>query len=164
MLPVKPLLENSNEGLCGPASLKMVFDYYGVEVLIQEIAEVASTTKEMGTNAEGLKKAAEQFGFTVEIKNNSTFEDIQAWLDKKVPVIVDWFTRGSDGCSDSDIADGHYSVVVGIDDEYIYLQDPEIDGVRKISRDNFMKVWFDFTGEHISPNELIIRQTIAVYR
>ena len=80
-----------------------------------------------------------------------------------MPVIVDWFTRGRCDYGESEVADGHYSVVIGLDDEYIYLQDPEIGGERKIKRNDFMKVWFDFAGEYIDPNELIIRQIIAIY-
>jgi predicted double-glycine peptidase len=116
----------------------------------------------LGTDDQGIKKAAEELGFNVEIKNNSTFEDIQHWLDKKVPVIVNWFTRGRADYKDSEVADGHYSVVVGLDEEFIYLQDPEIGKLRKIEKDDFMKVWFDFTGKYIEPEELIIRQLIAI--
>ena len=161
LLPVKSFQETLHAGMCGPASLKMIFDYYGVEKTEAELALLCGTTKELGTNDAGLKKAAESLGFTVEIKNNSSFEDIQTWLDKKVPVIVDWFTRGG---NESEIADGHYSVVIGLDREYIYLQDPEIGGSRKIAREDFMKVWFDFSGEYIAADELIIRQLIAIYK
>ena len=164
LLPVKPFQETLFKSMCGPASLKMVFDYYGIEKSEQEIAKLAGTTDELGTDDQGIKKAAEELGFKVEIKNNSTFEDIQEWLDKKVPVIVNWFTRGRADYEDSEVADGHYSVVVGLDEEFIYIQDPEIGKVRKIEKEDFMKVWFDFTSEYIKPDELIIRQLIAIYK
>lgn len=160
LLSVKPFRETAN--MCGPASLKMVFDYYGTEKSEAELAEMCGTTIELGTSAESLKRVAEQLGFKAEIKDHSTFEDIQHWLDKKVPVIVDWFTRGRADYDDSDIADGHYSVVVGLDNEFIYLQDPEIGKLRKVERNDFMKVWFDFTGEYIKPDELVVRQLIAI--
>lgn len=100
----------------------------------------------------------------VEIKNQSSFEDIQDYLSKKTPVIVNWFTRGRIDYNDSQVPDGHYSVVVGLDNTSIYLQDPEIGKIRKIEKNDFMKVWFDFTGEYINPNRLIIRQLIAIQR
>lgn len=37
-------------------------------------------------------------------------------------------------------------------------------GLRKIVRDDFMRVWFDFSSETITSNELIIRQMIAIYK
>ncbi|MCX6765192.1 MAG: hypothetical protein NT148_01485, partial [Candidatus Nealsonbacteria bacterium] len=61
-------------------------------------------------------------------------------------------------------ADGHYSVVIGLDDKFIYLQDPEIGRMRKIKRYDFMRVWFDFKGDYIKPNELIIRQIIVIFK
>lgn len=150
--------------MCGPASLKMVFDYYGIRKTEKELAKMCGTTEELGTNDKSIKRVAETLGFKVEIKNNSTFEDIQNWLNKKVPVIVDWFTRGRNDYTDSDIADGHYSVVVGLNDKFIYLQDPELGKIRKMRKEDFMVVWFDFTGKYINPQELIIRQIIAIYK
>jgi ABC-type bacteriocin/lantibiotic exporter with double-glycine peptidase domain len=149
--------------MCGPASLKMIFDYYGVQKSEEEIARMCGTTKS-GTGFKAIKRAAEELGFTVERKNESSFEDIQQWLDKKVPVMVDWFTRGRSDYDDSAVADGHLSVVVDLDNNFIYLQDPEIGKLRKIERDDFMKVWFDFSGEYIQADELIIRQIIAIYK
>lgn len=150
--------------MCGPASLKMVLGYYGVEKSEAELAKLCGTDPDLGTDDISIKKVAEGFGFNAEIHNNSAFEDIQKWLDKKVPVIVNWFTRGRTDYDIAEVPDGHLSVVVGLDDESIYLQDPEIGELRKISRDDFMKVWFDFKGKRINSwGDLIIRQLIAIY-
>lgn len=164
MLNVQPFQETLNEGMCGPASLKIVLSYYGIEKSEKELAQLCEKDDELGTSDEGIRKSAKHLGFNVEIQNNSNFDDINRWLQKDVPVIVNWFTRGRVDYTDSDFADGHYSVVCGLDDEYIYLQDPEIGNLRKIEKDDFMKVWFDFTGKYIKPNELILRQIIAIYR
>lgn len=164
LLPVKPFQETLFKNMCGPACLKMVFDYYGIEKTEEEIAKLTGTTDDLGTDDEGIIKAAEGLGFKVEIKNESSFEEIQEWLNKKTPVIVNWFTRGRIDYDDSQVPDGHYSVVAGLGEEFIYLQDPEIGKLRKIEKSDFMKVWFDFRGEYIKPNELIIRQIIAIYK
>lgn len=164
LLKIKPFQETLHAGMCGPASLKMVLDYYGVDRSEGELASLTSATIGLGTDAARIVQAAELLGFRAAVKDESTFADIEEWMEKKVPIIVDWFTRGRSDYSDSEVADGHYSVVVGIDAEYIYLQDPEIGGMRTIARDDFMRVWFDFSGEYIQPNELIIRQLIAVYQ
>jgi ABC-type bacteriocin/lantibiotic exporter with double-glycine peptidase domain len=162
-LKVEGFQETLHDSMCGPASLKIVLGYLGMEKEEQELAELVGKT-DLGTNDTGIKSAAEALGFKVVVKNESSFDDIQEWLDKDVPVIVNWFTRGRSDYSDSDVADGHYSVVTGLDEHNIYLQDPEIGETRTISRDDFMRVWFDFSGETIKPNELIIRQLIAIYR
>lgn len=163
LLPVKPFQETLHASMCGPASLKMVLAYYGVEKDEEEIALQCGRDPDLDTDDEGIKKAAESYGFKVEIQNEASFEDVQGWLDKKVPVIVNWFSRGRADYSDSEVADGHYSVVVGLDKENIYLQDPEIGELRIFTRDDFMRVWFDFTGEYIdSWEDMIVRQLIAV--
>lgn len=163
-LDVKPFQETLHASMCGPASLKIVLDYYGINKDEEELAQLAGTTSDLGTDDEGIATTAKSFGFGVLIKNESNFSDIEEWLKRDVPVIVNWFTRGRADYDSSEVADGHYSVVAGLDDTYIYIQDPEIGEMRKIERDDFLSVWFDFTGEYINAEELIIRQIIAIYR
>jgi len=164
MLKVRPFQETLNSGYCGPASLKIVLSYYGIEKTEKELAKLCKVKKDLGANDKGIRNVAEKLGFKVKIKNNSSFKDIEAWLKKSVPVIVDWFTRGRNDYQESETADGHYSVVIGLDDKFIYLQDPEIGRIRKIKRYDFMRVWFDFKGDYLKSNELIIRQIIAIYK
>lgn len=164
MLKIKPFQETLNAGMCGPASLKIVLKYYGIEASEKELAKFTGASLDLGTDDKGIVKAAKHFGLKAKIKNGSSFKDIEKYLDEEVPVIVDWFTRGRQDYSDSFVADGHYSVVCGLDDKYIYLQDPEIGKIRKLEKEDFLTVWFDFTGEFINPDELIIRQLIAIYK
>ena len=164
LLDEKSFQETLNSGMCGPASLKMVLSYYRVEKTEKELAELCQAGADLGTDVASLKRAAESLGFNVDIKNQSTFDDIQEWLNKKVPVIANWFSKGRSDYDESSVADGHYSPVVGLDEQYIYLQDPEIGGLRKIVRDDFLRVWFDFTGSYIrSLDEVILRPLIAIY-
>ena len=162
ILKVRPFQETLYHSYCGPATLKILLRYYGIEKSEKELAKTADWDKDLGIDDQGIKKVAEKLGFKVKIKNYSTFKDIEKWLEKDIPVIVNWFTRGRNDYPESETADGHYSVVIGLDNNYIYLQDPEIGGTRKIKRDDFMRVWFDFKGKYIKPNELIIRQIIAI--
>jgi hypothetical protein len=164
-LPVKPFQETLYSDMCGPASLKMVLDYYGVEKTEKELAELTGMVSGFGVDEDGIRRAAESLGFQVDIKNECNFDNISNWLEKGVPMIIDWFTRGRADYPDSEVADGHYSVVVGLDDKNIYIQDPEIGSLRTIARDDFYRVWFDFKGEHITDwNEMIVRQIIAIYK
>ena len=164
LLKVKPFQETLHGGYCGPASLKMVLDYYGVSKSEKAIAERCGCDSELGTNDISIKRAAKSYGFNVEIRDKANFTDIQKWLNKEVPVIVDWFTRGRKDYDNSEVPDGHYSVVVGLDNKNIYLQDPEIGAMRTIRKDDFLRVWFDFKKDHITSwKDMIIRQLIAVY-
>ena len=164
LLDVKPFQETLHGDMCGPATLKIILGYYGVDKTEKELAKIAGWKKGLGIDDKGMKKVAEKLGFKVVIKDNSSFRDIQKWLDREVPIIVNWFSRGRNDYSESEMADGHYSVVMGLDDSFIYLQDPELGAMRKIERNNFMRVWFDFKGEYIKPKDLIIRQAIAIHK
>lgn len=164
LLKVKSFQETLHGGYCGPASLKMVLEYWIINKSEKEVAVACNRDPNLGIDDASLKKAAESYGLTVEIENNASFDSIQKWLDRKVPVIVNWFTRGRRDYGDEEVPDGHYSVVVGLDDTYIYLQDPEIGGLRKLNRDDFMHVWFDFKPAYINSwDDMIIRQIISVY-
>jgi len=164
MLKIKPFQEKLNCSYCGPATLKILLNYYGIEKSERELANMSGWDKDLGIDDKGIRRAAESLGLKVEIKNNSNYKDIQKWLDKGIPVIINWFTRGRNDYPESETADGHYSVVAGLDNRFIYLQDPEIGRMRKIKRYDFMRVWFDFKGDYIKPNELIIRQIIVIHK
>ena len=164
LLDVKSFQETLESDMCGPASLKMVLEYYGINKSENELAQLCKFKKGLGVDDKGIKTATEKLGLKAVIKNNSSFKDIEKWLKKGTPVIVDWFTRGRTDYGDSSVADGHYSVVMGLDNDFIYLQDPELGAMRKIERNNFMRVWFDFKGEYIKSNELIVRQIIIVHK
>lgn len=161
MLQVEPFQETLNAGYCGPANLKMVLGYYGILKSENELAKLCGTHRALGTTVRQLAKAAKRFGLKVEIKSYCTYRDLKKWLAREVPVIVDWFSKG---LPESPTADGHYSVVVGLDRHFIYLMDPEIGKLVRLKRDAFMRVWFDFTGDYIkSRRQMIVRQIIAIH-
>ena len=151
MLDVKPFKQTP--GFCGPACLKIVLDYYGVEKSETELAKLSNCTKERGTSAENLVNAAKKLGFKAEIKDSCFLDDIKKYMDKKIPVIVDWFLSD----------EGNYSVVAGIDNENIYLLDPSLGHLRAINLNTFYRIWFDFPGTYLTKKEdIIIRRIIAI--
>lgn len=154
MLNVKPFRQSS--GFCGPASLKMVLEYYGIKKSENELAKLSGAKKHTGVGVEGLIKAAKELGFKGFFKDFSDVNGIRKYvIDKKIPVIVDWFSTD----------DGHYSVVVGIDKNNIYLQDPELGDLRAMELDTFKRVWFDFPSDFLrSKDDIIIRRIIVVYK
>ncbi|PIP24522.1 MAG: hypothetical protein COX35_00210 [Candidatus Nealsonbacteria bacterium CG23_combo_of_CG06-09_8_20_14_all_37_18] len=157
MIKLKPFRETP--GLCGPASLKIVMDYYGVSVSEADIAKIAGATQEKGVSVAGLIKAARHFGFKVLVKENSSLDDLSYYVKKEIPVIVDWFSED----------DGHFSVVADIDKNNVILMDPAIRKFliyirrRKFPRETFLRIWFDFPGDYIKTSkDLVLRLMIAV--
>ena len=142
-------------GLCGPASLKMVLEYYGIEKSEQELTKMCGATANHGVEAKPLLTVAKKLELKGFIKDNSSLKDLAKFLAIKIPVIVDWFSTD----------DGHYSVVVGLDKKFIYLEDPELGGINKIKIDVFYRNWFDFRGDYIkTPKNVILRRILVIHR
>lgn len=132
----------------------MVLAYYGVEKSEHELAELTQCDPELGISGEEMLVAVRSMGFDGYIKDDASLNDLEELVSKKqIPVIVDWFSED----------DGHYSVVVDLDSENIYLQDPEMGHLRAMRRSKFYRVWFDFPGEYIRKAEdLTIRRMIVI--
>jgi ABC-type bacteriocin/lantibiotic exporter with double-glycine peptidase domain len=156
MLQVKPRRQKT--GLCCVTSLQMILDYFGEQVSESMLVKLTGATPQRGTSAQGVKSAVEALGFNAQIKDNAGFEEIKFWLDKKVPPMVDWFSVYND------YPEGHCSVVVGLDKRYIYLQDPEIAGLRKMKRSDFLRVWFDFEGDFMKDRSDLILQRLIIIK
>lgn len=154
MLDVKPFRQRSE--FCGPACLKMVLEYYGVRKSEKELARLANYTKSKGASAENLLKAAKKLGFKGAIKDFAEIKDVREYvLRKKTPVIVPWFS----------VYEDHYSVVVDIGKDSIYLQDPELGHLRAMKVDRFKILWFDLQLGNKplrSRDQVIIRRLIAI--
>jgi len=152
------ILVKQTPGYCGPASLKMVLDYYGVKKSLKALAELSHTPaacETAGASAENLLKAAKKLGFAGLIKDWANFNDIHKFvIKKKIPVIISWFSE----------YESHFSVVVKIDDKNIYFLDPEFYALRKMDFKRFEKIWFEFEGG-LGKNKpkLIVRRFIAIY-
>jgi len=150
---------------CGPAVLKMVLEFYGIRKAEAELAKIAGTTKKTGTEISQLRKAFEFFGLQTKIKTSSTYANIEKYLRRNIPVIVGWYTRGKKEDPDTVTADGHYSIVVGLDKGFIYLQDPEIGKIRKLKKEDFLMVWLDYYGEYPkTKKDIFLRPLIAVLK
>ncbi len=156
--------KQSDSSLCGPAVIKAILYYYGIDALESEIARRCNHTYDLGCTDLQMKEAIESYGLAVKIYNNSSIEDLEYWMQHHIPVIVDWFSAGSIS-SLEDTPNGHASVVVEIDKEKVYILDPEIGQVRGIRHDDFMRVWFDWRIDpHLKTwDSMVLRQAMVVF-
>jgi len=133
---------------CGPAALQSAMAALGVDIKQDELAAVARTSKTTGTTPRMLAKAAIKFGVPAKVVSRMEIADLKSFSEKGIPVIVlyqAWRDRGrpkTDWKDDWD--DGHYSVVIDVDEENIYLEDPGMHGRReKIPHQEFLDRWHD---------------------
>lgn len=160
MLKVKPF--KSSPAHCGPGVMKMVLGYYGIEKTEKELAKELKWNPVDGVTGQNIVKAARKYGLEAFIKDNSSIDDIRHYvLEKKIPVIVEWFLED----------EAHYCVVVGIDKRNIYLMDPYKKykpAVRKMpffGNSGFDRLWFSFEGECMnSRNDLFLRRMIVIHK
>ncbi len=74
LLKLEPFQETLHASMCGPASLKIVLNYYGVDKSEEELAMLTNAT-ESGTDDASIVHAAESLGFKAVIKDESNFRD-----------------------------------------------------------------------------------------
>lgn len=119
---------------CGPASLRMIFGYYDLQIDEQEIRGFAGTDRN-GTTRKELVQVAKEYYFRVKTRSHGTLEDIIDILDKEIPVLVDWH-----------IGEGHFSVLYGYE-QYgdkqglLYIHDPANSHRHILSQKSFLGVW-----------------------
>ncbi len=134
----------------------MVLGYYGINEKEAVLAKKTKANPQTGATTEAMLKVAKDYDLTGFIKNEATFTDISHYvLDRKIPVIVDWFQ----------VADGHYSVVVDINQKHLYLIDPYEGQLISHKLNTFKRIWFDFPEKFLEKKEdLILRQMLVLYR
>ena len=137
------IFEQTKSGYCGPAALQTVLWFYNLKKNEKELGRLCKTTVKEGTKPVDLIEAVKSMGWHGFWKENATIQDLKYFLKLGKPILVDWFSLYGEHY------EGHYSVIIGIDGDYIYLADPEIGKARKILIDAFLKVWFDYDGSHL---------------
>lgn len=143
-IDIEPFVQ-TDDSRCGPATLKMVLNYYGIKASEDELAKECNHTYKNGCKNSDMERVLNSYGFDVESKENGTIEEIKEWVDEGIPVIVDWFTGGVNP-KNEDVPNGHSSIVVGVDETHIRILDPEHGEIRNLKHEEFMRVWFDWEG------------------
>jgi len=127
------------EYTCGPASLKMVFDFFGEHLSEKKIAKIAKTGRN-GTSHENIILTARREGFYCYVHENASINQIKHFIDLDLPVIVDYKEPDSD--------EGHYSVVIGYGKNGIIMNDPWNGRRFSIPNADFKKRWHDSMKNH----------------
>ncbi len=143
-----PDVRQAADYTCGVASLQAVLVYYGKNFDGErELERACRTDPEWGTEPSDMVRVAREQGLDARLETELTFDDLQRYLERGVPVIVDYQAwRDDDGRTPyrDKWEDGHYSIVIGLDAEYVYLEDPSLIGeLGRIRRDEFIERWHD---------------------
>jgi len=146
-----PDTRQSTEYSCGAASLQAVLGYWGRDIGEEDIREMLNTNEESGTYPDDIIRVAQALGLEADYKENMTLADLEGYVAQGIPVIVDCQAWRSVSQYNESWADtwhnGHWVVVIGIDENNVTLEDPYILGDRGImSREEFDARWHNVRG------------------
>jgi predicted double-glycine peptidase len=144
-----PLVRQETDYSCGDAALLSVLRYFGVEVANEQaLYDPLETTEQMGTDPEPIASYAVTRGLGVESHTGWTVPQLRASLQAGRPTIVDlqaWRDDEREWATDWD--DGHYVVLIGLDDRTAYVMDPSSeDAYAWLPIDELERRWHDVEG------------------
>lgn len=147
-----PTTRQKTEYTCGPASLKAVFHYFGIETTEEVLAASLKTTPAEGTAWSDMVRVSQENGFRIIHDGKLTIAKMKKFLDKKLPVIVGFqacMGRNHDYSNEWDA--GHYAVVIGYNKKGFVFEDPYIDMRICLSYKQFVSRWrLDVTQKKIN--------------
>jgi predicted double-glycine peptidase len=146
-----PDARQSTEYSCGAAALQAVLGYWGRDIGEVDLMELLNTDSESGTYPDDIIRVARQMGLQAKYQENLTLTDIETLLQEGVPVMVDCQAWRSVSEYNESWADewgnGHWMVVIGIDENNVYFEDPYILGSRGfMTRQEFLERWHNMRG------------------
>jgi predicted double-glycine peptidase len=143
-----PNTRQSFEYSCGPGAVQAVLAYYGEDFRESELIDLLNTDKDEGTYVKDIVKFFDLKGFSTNVKQNMTTDDLFSYIDKHIPVIVmiqawgneiDFKTNYKDCWND-----GHFVVVIGYTNKDILFSDPALFNTGYIPISEFMNRWHDY--------------------
>lgn len=140
MAPILALSHSRQKhlGYCLPACVEMVLTYLGISRSQEALAKTMNTTLNVGTPRSNIKNLTSRR--LAVIYDEGNMADIHTWLDRELPVIVFVQAKELPVWRGQDFK--HAVVVVGLDDEMIYLMDPALEnGPTPTPIDDFQLAW-----------------------
>lgn len=128
-----PYFRQDTNYSCGPASLQMLFAFYGKRFSEEKLMKELETSKDTGTSHSALVTFSTEEGFYVYVNNNSDIAEIREFIQAGFPVLVH-FIETSDN-------EGHYSIITEINSDVVILNDPWNGEGFEISLPTFMRRW-----------------------
>lgn len=128
-----PAVRQSNEYACGAAVMVAALGYYGGDFNESELSRRMGTNATYGTAISEMVKVAKAEGLSARVGTGVTVAELSAHLEKKQLAIVAaqaWSANPATADYPGNWNDGHYMVVVGIDQNTIYFMDPATLGGR----------------------------------
>ena len=128
---------------CGPASIRIIFGYYGVPVAEQELVERAGIRND-GTSNWQISYMANRYGFKYWGRYGGTIRQLEHFLKQGIPILICYQDYGR-----ANGLNGHFAVLTGIDSRWVEIADPAnhngtpVARAKRMHRVVFLKRWFE---------------------
>jgi uncharacterized protein len=152
---------------CGACALQAVLSYWGQDVDEEVLMKVLHTTSEEGTYPEDIVRGARALGFEAEAKDKLTLDEVEQFTANGDPMIAlaqVWRSESnSPGAVSDDWDNGHYIVVLGVDRDHVYFQDPYARMSKAfVPRKMFVEHWHQVMGGDQKKNPKLMQLGIFV--
>jgi predicted double-glycine peptidase len=135
-----PFFKQDKEYTCGPAAMQMALAFLGSFHSEHGLSKALHTNAEIGTRHSAIIDEARSEGFFCYVNNNSSLEEVESYIERKLPVIVHFIEPSSN--------EGHYAVVLGFTGTQIILHDPWNGPDFKIDKNDFSSRWHGTQNHH----------------
>ena len=144
-----PHVKQSTAYSCGPACATIVLRHYGYKAKEKLMIKRLGASPEDGVPPKDLVRWFRNRRFRIKQHHKANLKTLEAHLTEGWPVIVayqDHAVRPSEVDYTTSWDHGHYAVVVGFDEEKIYLADPSsLKTKRGLVKEDFLGRWRDIT-------------------
>jgi|WetSurMetagenome_2_1015567.scaffolds.fasta_scaffold54252_3 ABC-type bacteriocin/lantibiotic exporter with double-glycine peptidase domain len=128
----KELMKTESD--CGIASVKMLLDFYDMDVSYEELEKEINTTIE-GTEWEDIKKYFKTLDNVEIFEYEENIDKAKEYLEKGYPLFICWDVDEKKDYS-------HYSILIAIDKNFVWMLDPEErKSLSEYSLDYFLPCW-----------------------
>jgi predicted double-glycine peptidase len=157
----------STDYSCGASALQAVLSYWGKEIEELELMKLLNTNSDVGTYPENIVHGARSLGFRAHMKDHVSLDEVRRFTADGKPAIAlaqVWRSYRDSSASPADEWDsGHYIVILGVDEEYVYFQDPFIRMSKAfVPRKSFEEHWHHAMGGDRENNPKLINLVIYV--
>jgi uncharacterized protein len=146
-----PDVQQSTDFSCGAAALQAVLGYWGIHEQEPTLMHALHTNEISGTTPENIIRVARDMGLEAYSRENLDLASLEEAVHR-IPVICAiqaWpISRPANFSWNKCWEEGHYVIVIGIDKQNVYVEDPSLFGTRGfIPREEFLERWHDYEGE-----------------
>jgi len=154
-----PLSKQPNGYSCGHAVTQMLCKFYGIDIRIDDIgAQYTNKKNKYGLTPDMIKDTLNKNGLKAKILEDLDVDIIKhTYIDNNIPVIVEFQAwDDTEKNLEKQNKNGHYAVVIGYTENYLFLSDPSLNSRGHIKIEDFEKRWHDINHDKFDKKLAIV--------